>query len=453
MGIFRKLWKGVKKVFKKIGKGIKKVVGKVGKFMDKIGIVGQIGLMFILPGIGGALMQGLTGAAATMTQSAFAFVRGAGAVLNTALKFATTAGNVYRTVTGAVTDFIGTAGKYIGGKMKLPGFENMSLGEAWGTYSNEVMKNVSSVIDPWKQAVTINPTFGSTVADQAKAVGMSPEQFVQNYTMPENVATSLEGLSGKELANFRFDSVQEQIFKPGQGPGAAVTASVITPITEPFQAVRNTDFWGFAPEVVPPTGAWITDPENTGRLIQTGQGEGVTKGIIPGVDPVKVEVAPVEVKPPSFDEYDAYSDTMPTGEYMRRQQGLMAAPVDPSATQASVTALPGLEEQKSLYDRSVEYLKPVPGQVLTATGTNLLMAAVEGDPPPMPEPQEYFAGGTNFFQPSDQSFTSSIIGAPLRMGGPSGFGGLQFLSGTNTDPLGTVGGPQQWRHEMAIRGV
>lgn len=411
MGIFRKLWKGVKKVFKKIGKGIKKVVGKVGKFMDKIGIVGQIGLMFILPGIGGALMQGLTGAAATMTQSAFAFVRGAGAVLNTALKFATTAGNVYRTVTGAVTDFIGTAGKYIGGKMKLPGFENMSLGEAWGTYSNEVMKNVSSVIDPWKQAVTINPTFGSTVADQAKAVGMSPEQFVQNYTMPENVATSLEGLSGKELANFRFDSVQEQIFKPGQGPGAAVTASVITPITEPFQAVRNTDFWGFAPE--------------------------------------QVTVTPLS----TYDPYDTYSDTMPTGEYMRRQQGLMAAPVDPSATQASVTALPGLEEQKSLYDRSVEYLRPVPGQVLTATGTNLLMAAVEGDPPPMPEPQEYFAGGTNFFQPSDQSFTSSIIGAPLRMGGPSGFGGLQFLSGTNTDPLGTVGGPQQWRHEMAIRGV
>ena len=135
---------------------------------------------------------------------------------------------------------------------------------------------------------------------------------------------------------------------------------------------------------------------------------------------------------------------------MRRQQGLMAAPVDPSATQASVTALPETSEAKGLVRQSLE---AVPGQVLTATGTNLLMAAVEGDPPPMPEPQEYFAGGTNFFQPSDQSFTSSIIGAPLRMGGPSGFGGLQFLSGTNTDPLGTVGGPQQWRHEMAIRGV
>ena len=51
MGFFKKIFKGVKKVFKKIGRGIKKVVKGVGKFMNKIGIVGQIALMFI-PGIG-----------------------------------------------------------------------------------------------------------------------------------------------------------------------------------------------------------------------------------------------------------------------------------------------------------------------------------------------------------------------------------------------------------------
>ena len=53
MGFFKKLFRGVKKVFKKVGKGIKKVVGKVGKFMNKIGIVGQIAMSFLLPGIGG----------------------------------------------------------------------------------------------------------------------------------------------------------------------------------------------------------------------------------------------------------------------------------------------------------------------------------------------------------------------------------------------------------------
>ena len=47
MGFFKKIFKGVKRVFKKIGKGIMKVVKGVGKFMNKIGIVGQIALMFL----------------------------------------------------------------------------------------------------------------------------------------------------------------------------------------------------------------------------------------------------------------------------------------------------------------------------------------------------------------------------------------------------------------------
>ena len=58
MGIF----KSIGKVFKKIGRGIKKAFKKFGKFMGKAGILGQIAMMFIIPGIGGALMKGLGGA-------------------------------------------------------------------------------------------------------------------------------------------------------------------------------------------------------------------------------------------------------------------------------------------------------------------------------------------------------------------------------------------------------
>ena len=56
MGIFSKLWKGVKKTFKKIFKPIKKVFKSVGKFMNKIGIIDQLAMSFILPGIGNALI-------------------------------------------------------------------------------------------------------------------------------------------------------------------------------------------------------------------------------------------------------------------------------------------------------------------------------------------------------------------------------------------------------------
>jgi len=62
MGFFSKIGKGIKKVFKKIGGAIKKGFKKFGKFMGKAGILGQIAMMFIIPGIGGALMKGIGGA-------------------------------------------------------------------------------------------------------------------------------------------------------------------------------------------------------------------------------------------------------------------------------------------------------------------------------------------------------------------------------------------------------
>jgi phage-related protein len=58
MGFLKKIGKGLRKAFKKIGQGIKKAFKKFGKFMGKIGILGQLAMMFILPGIGGALLKG-----------------------------------------------------------------------------------------------------------------------------------------------------------------------------------------------------------------------------------------------------------------------------------------------------------------------------------------------------------------------------------------------------------
>ena len=55
MGFFSKIFKGIKKVVKKIGRGIKKVVKKVGRAVGKLGIVGQLGMMFLMP----YAMQGL----------------------------------------------------------------------------------------------------------------------------------------------------------------------------------------------------------------------------------------------------------------------------------------------------------------------------------------------------------------------------------------------------------
>lgn len=107
MGFFKKLFKGVKKVFKKIGSGIKKAVGKVGKFMGKLGIVGQIGLGLLLPGIGSMMGSMFGNLATSMMGSTFGIVRGAGQVINAAINIGTGAGKLFSSITEGVTSTIG----------------------------------------------------------------------------------------------------------------------------------------------------------------------------------------------------------------------------------------------------------------------------------------------------------------------------------------------------------
>jgi hypothetical protein len=161
-------FKAIGKVFKKIGKGIKSAFAKFGKFMNKIGIVGQIAMGFILPVIGQTLSNafssivGQTSAQATasataavtagteaaaaataagtttaaqtaaieagkiasaklgttgiaqatgMIGSTNAVVSGAGTLIRGAANFAGQASNVYSNITQGITDFLGNVGK------------------------------------------------------------------------------------------------------------------------------------------------------------------------------------------------------------------------------------------------------------------------------------------------------------------------------------------------------
>ena len=75
MGFFSKIGKGIKSVFKTIGKGIQSAFKKVGKFMDRIGVLGQVAMMFILPGVGSMLAKAWSGIAGqTATQAALSTV-------------------------------------------------------------------------------------------------------------------------------------------------------------------------------------------------------------------------------------------------------------------------------------------------------------------------------------------------------------------------------------------
>ena len=129
MGLgIKKAFKGFKKVFKKIGKGIKKAFNKIGQWTGKLGILGQIGLSLILPGIGAAFTGMLTG-------SSSALLRAAGNFLAKAGEIGKAVGNSFSTVTEGVTKVVGqTIGtvadklgfQSVGGfKIQNPGFDKV----------------------------------------------------------------------------------------------------------------------------------------------------------------------------------------------------------------------------------------------------------------------------------------------------------------------------------------
>ena len=177
MGFLKKIFKGVKKVFKKIGRGIKKGFAKFGKFMNKIGIVGQIAMMFILPGIGGALMKGLGTLGATLSASSSLILQGAGAVLNGALNFAGTVGNAFRTVTNGIMEFGKTA------LNKIPGINIQGAAANFVTGPDSALARVkidaSKILDPWKKTIAGK---GRTLSDISKTTGVSVEDLAnKNY--------------------------------------------------------------------------------------------------------------------------------------------------------------------------------------------------------------------------------------------------------------------------------
>lgn len=148
MGFFKKLFKGVKKVFKKIGSGIKKAVGKVGKFMGKLGIVGQIGLGLLLPGIGsmmGTMFGNLAGSlmGSTLGGLGGAVVRGAGQVINAAVNIGTKAGSMFKSITEGVTKVVGDVAGATLNKLGVKNIGTVDLGSktfsgAWETAQNAI---------------------------------------------------------------------------------------------------------------------------------------------------------------------------------------------------------------------------------------------------------------------------------------------------------------------------
>ena len=181
---FKKIGKGIKKHFKSIGKGIKSAMGKIGKFMGKIGIVGQIALMFTPVGamlsgmmgsignvagsmfgkvLGKAAVQGAAGSG--LLGSSSAILRGAGTVLKAAGNFAQAGHSAFRTITDGISSFVGEFSKTA--LKKIPGMENVMpkyLGSgsdtffggensAWSKVSSKVSSDAAAILDSFNEDI------------------------------------------------------------------------------------------------------------------------------------------------------------------------------------------------------------------------------------------------------------------------------------------------------------
>jgi len=256
MGFFSKLWKGVKKVVKKIGKGIKKVVGKVGKFVGKLGIVGQIGMFFLMPHVAGFMMKGLGAAAQGLLGVAGkglggAVARGLGTVLKTAHSFAGTVGNVFGTITEGVGNFAKTALNKIPG-ITIDGAATSFFGNdsAW----SRTMDTGSKILDPFKGQTNFGKD--TTFADASKEVGikestlreLNPQFGGDVIPAGANMSTdfSSKGFkiadayrSGLEVAQPSF-SITEDFIKSSTPNVYGGAEDSVIPTTESFSLGKTT---------------------------------------------------------------------------------------------------------------------------------------------------------------------------------------------------------------------
>ena len=122
MGLFSKVWKGIKKTAKKIGKRIKKTFKSIGKAIGKLGVVGQIGMMFLMPYATGALGSffGASGKLATWSTKLLGKAgigsKALGHTLNLINKAGTFAGKVYSSVSDTINGAIERTGNFLKGR-------------------------------------------------------------------------------------------------------------------------------------------------------------------------------------------------------------------------------------------------------------------------------------------------------------------------------------------------
>lgn len=256
MGFLSKIWKGVKKGFKAIFKPIKKVFKSFGKFMGKLGIAGQIALMFIpIPGMG--FIMGKLGQAAQWAVKGIsnmgAIGKAVGTVLGKGVEFASMAKAGFDTVSNAVTGFFKTTGKWIGGKLGMAQYKGLTWDKAWSEYSQ-------SLTNSWEKLGSKASEFWDTDIKGALEPGRlaslesnAASDFDVSRTgiNPNDTAFSGEGVIQNNASGFTENlqmspSLNVEVGSPAQLQGLDSTTANVLGVSTTAPQMSNAAFSGEA---------------------------------------------------------------------------------------------------------------------------------------------------------------------------------------------------------------
>jgi len=347
MGFFKKIFRGVKKVFKKIGKGIKKVVNKVGKFMNKIGIVGQIALMFIPLGpILGGLLKGVGGIAAkaltAMGPIGAQILKGAQFVVGKAGAYVTSAKTAFGTVTEGISNFVSeftkTGLNKIGFDATKFGFKpgggldtwvqsgSNSFGEAWGKVTTNITENAGRILDPFKSSIT------GTTNTTLKSISDSAFHSVEDIQRMNPQIKDWGSIDGQTI-NLDMDNISNVI----QGPSLINKSSI----------------------------AQASGPQSS--LLD------------------KLQLKPNPTYDPALDNFVVQNKLMPTGKVPSYLKDVMPA-TEPFLMQGVTNPVIDSSVNEGFFDSAVgSAAKGVATSVGTTLVTDYARSAIAGDPPEAPD--------------------------------------------------------------------
>jgi|TARA_R110000764_G_scaffold118572_1_gene206129 hypothetical protein len=167
MGFLSSIWKGVKKTVKKIGKGIKSAFKSFGKFMNKVGILGQVAMFFVMPYVGAALGQAWTAVAGqtaaqatTAAATANAAVAAGSATAAQATLAASATGTAVAAGGQAVASGLAAGGSFAQATGKLMQFVGNTVSKGASIYSN-ITKGITDTLGNFAKTAS-NNLFGTS---------------------------------------------------------------------------------------------------------------------------------------------------------------------------------------------------------------------------------------------------------------------------------------------------